>query len=736
MVGIQLNPDGYQIRASNYILKSTLNLNHSKQLIIKAPTGSGKTVILIDSIEKLNSIKENLVFVWLSPGGGDLEEQSKKSMEEKSPHSSVKNIHDVLVSGFEPGDIVFVNWEMVTKSGNKATSKVERKNLFDRIAGAHKDQLEFMVIVDEEHSNDTRKAQDIIDSFSAIKEIRVSATASKRASSDYFEVTESEVISEGFITKAIYINYDVKDEVFNQENETNFLIEKGLNQRTEISRLYNSIGKRINPLVVIQFPNSSDTLISRVESFLEDKGIGYDNKTLSKWLSEEKINLDNLEDNSAIQQVLIMKQAISTGWDCPRAKILIKLRENMNEDFEIQTIGRIRRMPERIHYGIEELDCCYLYTFDKKYVESVRASSNSVFNVKHVKAKEKTKSLHLVKQVRDKSFIGIDERKSLTIIYDYFIGLYKLNFKTNKDILEANGYNFSITIDNKILTGRFQKLSEITELYDNASYYDLKYEVSVKNHGLDLLHSTYSIAKSIGMNYDKTNAILNMLFKSGISSSKNKILHLSKKEYFAFIINNEQKLKEDFKDATRQLVKSMKFVLNPNKEDFVIPLSETLQYIESEKDKGIIGTNAYHDYTEQTLVNGLRSNSEILFERYCEDNDQVDWVYKNGDVGSDYFSIVYLDAIFKQWLFFPDYIVKLKDGSIYIIETKGGEYKGISKNIDKQTVNKFYAFKQYAKEYNLNWAFVRDRNSKLYFNNSEYTDDLNDESWHSMKELF
>ena len=67
-----------------------------------------------------------------------------------------------------------------------------------------------------------------------------------------------------------------------------------------------------------------------------------------------------------------MKQAISTGWDCPRAKILVKLRENMHEDFEIQTLGRIRRMPEAKHYENELLDNCYLYTFDEEYTESVK----------------------------------------------------------------------------------------------------------------------------------------------------------------------------------------------------------------------------------------------------------------------------------------------------------------------------------------------------------------------------
>ena len=61
----------------------------------------------------------------------------------------------------------------------------------------------------------------------------------------------------------------------------------------------------------------------------------------------------------------MFKQALAIGWDCLRAKILVKLRENMNETFEIQILGRLRRMPKAKHYGKEILDCSYLYTFDK-----------------------------------------------------------------------------------------------------------------------------------------------------------------------------------------------------------------------------------------------------------------------------------------------------------------------------------------------------------------------------------
>ena len=132
-----------------------------------------------------------------------------------------------------------------------------------------------------------------------------------------------------------------------------------------------------------------------------------------------------------------------------------------------------------------------------------------------------------------------------------------------------------------------------------------------------------------------------------------------------------------------------------------------------------------------------QSKSERLFENYCEQHrDDIEWVYKNGDTGQQYFSVVYVDALQKQWLFYPDYIVKKTNGEVWIIETKGGEIGKKSKNIDDQVANKFAAFKQYAEAKNLKWGFVRDRNDKLYINNTEYTDNMQNENWRPLKELF
>lgn len=85
-------------------------------------------------------------------------------------------------------------------------------------------------------------------------------------------------------------------------------------------------------------------------------------------------NLERIEAPDGKQEAVIIKQAVATGWDCPRAHILVKLRDNMDETFEIQTIGRIRRMPEARHYGSDLLDSCYLYTFDEKFTAGVKMS--------------------------------------------------------------------------------------------------------------------------------------------------------------------------------------------------------------------------------------------------------------------------------------------------------------------------------------------------------------------------
>lgn len=136
------------------------------------------------------------------------------------------------------------------------------------------------------------------------------------------------------------------------------------------------------------------------------------------------------------------------------------------------------------------------------------------------------------------------------------------------------------------------------------------------------------------------------------------------------------------------------------------------------------------------ITGDLKSTSKRLFEKYCDKNPNVKYVYKNGDSGQQYLSIVYETNFDKQRLFYQDYIVQLQDDSIWLIETKGGEKNGQDKNIDFQVENKFEAFKQFSKKHGYNFGFVRDRNDELYLNNTEYVNKMTDDSWKLIEEIF
>lgn len=724
----------FQTQCVEFLIEKTVETTSKQVITVKAPTGAGKTIILIKYVDEfLKNTAGNTAFVWLCPGKGNLEEQSKARMEEVTPHIDTRNLMYSMMAGFEPGSVTFINWELVTKRGNTALKDSERSNLFEKIAEAHKDGTEFVVIIDEEHLNNTKKADDVINAFAAKNIIRVSATANKVPHQEYYEISEEDVIDAGLITKAIYVNEGVDDSKEIQD-DYEYLLDLADEKRKAIAKAYEKEDVNVRPLVLIQFPMGQPETIKAVEEKLAGMGYTYDNGMVNIWMSDEKIVSDDLTDLDGSPSFLLMKQAISTGWDCPRAKILVKLREGGSEDFQIQTIGRIRRMPEGKHYGMNILDYCYIYTLDTQYKIGLLSSLDKAYQVRRLFLRDEAKGFTLTKEMRDLDFDGLGERETLEKVYDYFKKSYKLGSdkNINRENLEAGGYDFSHEIDNKILQGVFRTTESLAQgSMDNRI--KVKTTVNTHTHGIYLLHSVDEIKKVTGMQSQKVKNILRRMFSKG-KKKKYKLIELENSDFYAFVINNVKQLKIDFKKVTSQMGGTqLSLKLEPKVTQFCIPEMEVYKFSEV-KHRTLMRMNAYREYTNEFVTDKTRSLPERLFERYCENNDKVEWVYKNGDTGQQYLSIVYMDGISKQWLFYPDYIVHLKDGTDWIIETKGGESSGHSKNIDMQIENKFIAFKQYAKKYNLHWGFVRDIDEELFINNTEYVEDMSDDSWKPLEE--
>lgn len=739
--GIAVNLFSFQEQAVLKLIDLTVTPDSKQVIVMKSPTGSGKTVILLDYIDEyLFKVDKNVAFVWFCPGSGGLEEQSQEKMRRLLPNRRTQNIFDAMQNGFEAETTTFINWELVrNKNKNLAIRDGERRNLFDRIAEAHRNGLKFILIIDEEHANDTKKAQDIIDAFSAFHIVRVSATANQNKKCEFFEIDEVDVINAGLITKALYVNEGVADNAQVTE-DYDYLLNLADNKRKEIQFRYKSLNKNIRPLVLIQFPNGQPETIKAVEEKLAGMGYTYENGMVAKWLADEKKNLtDDFTANDGIPVFLLMKQAISTGWDCPRAKILVKLREGMSENFEVQTIGRIRRMPETKHYEDDLLDFCYVYTFDEKYRQGLLSDVDKAYETRRLFLKDKCKTFTLEKQVRDMDFDGLGERDILAMLYNHMIDKYKLDDdkEHNKNILQSAGYIFGEDIINQVLYGEFVRISNLTDKnsLNETNYHTTLQKVDTHKNGLQLLHSMDSIKKAVGIPAAKVKVILERLFRQS-KKRKYKIVELNTKEFYAFVINNSHKLREEFRDITSNIGRQAELVKNPKTSLFHIPEQDFFRYDPNVKSEIDYLNNAYKEYTSGFATSLVRSTSEMLFEQYCETRDDIEWVYKNGDTGQQYFSVVYVDGVQHQWLFYADYIVMKKDGTVWVIETKGGESHGQDKNIDRQIENKFNAFKVYAEQHNLHWGFVRDKDNRLYINNTVFVEDMADSEWKSIADIF
>lgn len=738
----------FQRKASQWLVDNTGNDSEYQTITVKAPTGSGKTIILLDFIDQyLEYTYEKTSFIWLSIGAGELEEQSKEKIDRLLPNRNSKTLTDALQSGFEGDDVTFINWEAINSSRNRSTRLGEQKNIIDRISEAHKNGVNFIVIVDEEHRSNTAISAGFILNFSAENIIRVSATPIQNEMALKYEIPESEVIASGLITSAMYVNEEISDEVKTEmSTEYAYLIDLAIKKRNEIQKEYDKINKRIRPLVIIQFPDSSNNQIEDVEKLLEKYGYTYENGFVAKWLSEEKINVEDIESNYATPVFLLWKQALSTGWDCPRAKILVKLRDNMSDTFEIQTIGRIRRMPEAKHYNNEILDNCYMYTFDEEWKEKALKDPSS-FETKKVFLKNEGKKVILTREVRDNSSNSFGEREIREILTQYFTDKYNLesNSRVSVDIKEENkkkmasdSWVFGTSISRSYLRGKFVKVSDL--LSANISQHgETIREVNTHDNGRDVMHIINELQSIIAINDSVMRSIIKTLFHKSQYRRYDNLLSLSNREWYAFIINNRDKLKEAFREVKannltdnisyEQLALTMEEFTKFYKErEFRIPLSEIYKFdsLREDLEGQVFNSNIYGEYQKNMVTDKTRSFIEQKFEIYCESNTNIKWVYKNGDKGDKYFSIAYQTGFGQVSLFYPDYILEMTNGEIWIIETKGGERSGQTQNIDRMSSAKFYAFKKYVEERHpeINWGFVRNVSDQLFLNNTDWKEQI------------
>lgn len=739
--------------------------NGKEEIILKSCTGSGKTIILTHFMDEYQKCHANTVFIWFTPGKGNLEEQSKKKMDTYIHGAQTKLLSDVMTSGFSENDCCFINWELLNKNDNIAVRDGEHTNFIEYIRSARDSGLNFILIIDESHMNDSKKSAVIINYFTdggaKLPIIRASATPNGYNQNDpkvaFIDVPEKSVIEEGLIKKMLIINEGfpitiLSNEITELEGESqvSYLLNKALEKQRLLRSKFLEHGENINPLILVQMPNSSDSLLDEVQTWFENHDISYENGKLSIWLSENgkskfsrHENLEDIEKNDAEQEALIFKMAVATGWDCPRAHILVKLRDHEGEKFEIQTFGRIRRMPNAHHYDDNALDSCYLYTWDNKFTEGAKAFlEHGAWDATYIQLKDEYKDVTLKSQQRPDVIDENDAEDTMKSVVNHFEKKYGLivgkNYEENQKLLTNNGYIFSDKIVVSAKMGRTETLDagKMNQMYDS----DFAIPLNTHTHGRQFHHEIGILSTEVSLKYEKMNAVFRRVFYKNpkVTSRKYSLLNLGTRELYAFVINNAAVLKTDFHEAITEIgnLTQATLTFDPSEiveKDFHIPQVCLFTYDGSDKAQKIYSKNVYADYRESAEV---RSMPERKFEEFCENSDFVAWFYKNGDKGTDFYSVVYKDGSGKMRLFYPDYVLGTKDG-IWIIETKGGfSASGQSQNIDDFAPRKFEVLKNYLTEYNLQGGFVRtDKKGRLCICTEHFSDNIDGCDWKLLEEV-
>ena len=694
-------------------IEKFLDLESNNLCVLQSPTGSGKTIMMAELIKRMADNRQDgkeLSFIWITVH--KLHDQSKEKLEryyEDLQTIECSNFNDLQDIQIQDKEILFFNWQSINQENNIYIRENEyRRNLSEVIENTKEANREIVLIIDESHHTaSSEKSKKIINMINPKITIEVSATP-KNSDADYTQKIDFQKVKEsGMIKNSVRLNYELDSKRVGTADE--LIIKMALEKRQELKTHYENEKSNVNPLVLIQLPNSGRGISDKkdqVIGILNSKfRINVENGKLGIYLSDkgDKENIENIEKNDNEVQVLIIKQAITIGWDCPRASILVLFREWKKFTFSIQTMGRIIRMPQTKHYQNDELNHAYVYT-NVEDIEIIEVVAKDYITTSKAEIK-----LELYDAIDLKSiyFIRKHERNRLTMpFYDFFeevtnelklidkISLNVPKTMSNLPVGEIKQIDKRQKIDVKtvpILTGRMDL---------HSRFISFSWECS---EGFASVYSSAKIRQAIYDFFEK-NKIIDWDEIIPI------VLNPKNKPHFICAINlAKDKFKKRISDEVKKEKETIPKWNVPNKTEY------TKMYEEK----------PYKKYIMKPAFVQTNVKNEVMFMDFLDDeNNNVKWWFKNEVNEKKYFAISYVDPDDEQeHAFYVDFVIYMNDGKIGLIDTKNDITAQIAKP-------KAEALSKYIKDIKSKKVFggiaIFEQNEWRYNDNEEYRYRKND----------
>lgn len=760
-------------------------------ITLKAPTGSGKTYMtekFICELTKQPDWVQDVAFVWIT-FSDDLAMQSRDKFMDYFPTSlpgRLLTIQDFQQGALRERDILFMNWQkLVSRSAenrvlrrpdDKRNQKESGFYFEDVVELTHAEGRELILIIDESHKNVTDAAvRDVINPIDPKIILKVSATPESEPTiseiqnhrAGWVEVDCQDVIDAGMIKRELICQTEEDIKSKGNKDLDDLLLDLAMERREQLVSDIQRFGMNVNPLVIIQLPNNSsvDANDQTKEEIVTEylTGHGVEPSRIARWFTNEKKPL-GLEDNNSPYDYLLFKMAAGTGWDCPRAQVLVMLRDIQSETFQTQTIGRIVRIPVRGQQGTEVFQTGYIYTnYSRKAV--LAGDYKEVGNKPKVFVAENRLGQEIViDELLETEYMSrVDYgdlgkswefQQCLVNTFNEYLGITADDFTdTVRKKLRAKGLQIVPHLEQQIVVNaKFTDLDQISFLINGN---DMSREVS--RHDVQKLFSKICVDLLKGQTDDDAK-IANIARSFGTLKSA---LRLWFKSYAFREEDDDARYRIFLADVLNKGESSLfKYLVTktlknhyPQREEFVKKRREEAERQETVTFKIQKAYSYSDDYEALEMERSLfkpfyigrnydgRLN-ELKFAKYLDRQESIEWWMKNGDNGKDWLSIRYFNEVTqKKELFYPDWIYKKKDGTIGIWDTKGGqtassiETKNKAEELQRR-IRRLNGFDREGIRYE--GGIVIEANSMWYCNNRDeyHYKQGSTEGWRNMSEIF